>query len=48
MTFPCDTPFFDEIIIDQMIEKTTNSKEKIIFIKDKNKDIIYLELGLQV
>ena len=35
MTFPCDTPFFDEIIIDQMIEKTTNSKEKIIFIKDK-------------
>ena len=35
MTFPCDTPFFDEIIIDQMIEKTTNAKEKIIFIKDK-------------
>ena len=35
MTFPCDTPFFDEIIIDKMIEKTTNSKEKIIFIKDK-------------
>ena len=35
MTFPCDTPFFDEIIIDQMIEKTTNTKEKIIFIKDK-------------
>ena len=34
MTFPCDTPFFDEIIIDQMIEKTTNTKEKIIFIKD--------------
>ena len=35
MTFPCDTPFFDEIIIDQMIEKTTNTKEKIIFIKNK-------------
>jgi len=35
MTFPCDTPFFDEIIIDKMIEKTTNSKKKIIFIKDK-------------
>ena len=35
MTFPCDTPFFDEIIIDQMIEKTTNTKERIIFIKDK-------------
>ena len=35
MTFPCDTPFFDEIIIDQMIEKTRNTKEKIIFIKDK-------------
>ena len=35
MTFPCDTPFFDEIIIDRMIEKTANSKKKIIFIKDK-------------
>ena len=35
MTFPCDTPFFDEIIIDKMIEKTKNTNEKIIFIKDK-------------
>ena len=48
MTFVCDTPFFDEIIIDQMIEKTTNTKLKKFLLKIKNKDIIYSELGLQV
>ncbi len=36
MTFPCDTPFFDEIIIEKMIEKTKLSKDKIFFIKDRN------------
>ena len=36
MTFPCDTPFFDEKIIEQMIEKTISTKEKIFFIKDKH------------
>ena len=32
MTFPCDTPFFDEKIIETMIEKTISTKEKIFFI----------------
>ena len=36
MTFPCDTPFFDEKIIEKMIEKTISTKEKIFFIKDKH------------
>ena len=35
MTFPCDTPFFDEIIIEKMMEKTISAKEKIYFIKDR-------------
>ena len=35
-TFPCDTPFFDEKIIETMIEKTISTKEKIFFIKDKH------------
>ena len=36
MTFPCDTPFFDEKIIEKMKEKTISTKEKIFFIKDKH------------
>ena len=36
MTFPCDTPFFDEKIIETMIEKTISTKDKIFFIKDKH------------
>ena len=35
ITFPCDTPFFDKLIIEKMIAKTTSPKEKIYFIKDK-------------
>ena len=35
ITFPCDTPFFERLIIEKMIEKTTFPKEKIYFIKDK-------------
>ena len=35
ITFPCDTPFFEKLIIEKMIEKTTSPKEKIYFIKDK-------------
>ena len=35
ITFPCDTPFFDKLIIEKMIEKTTSPKEKIYLIKDK-------------
>ena len=34
-TFPCDTPFFDKLIIEKMIEKTISAKEKIYFVKDK-------------
>ena len=36
ITFPCDTPFFDEIIIEKMIKKITSKKEKIFLIKDEN------------
>ena len=35
ITFPCDTPFFEKLIIEKMIEKSTSPKEKIYFIKDK-------------
>ena len=35
ITFPCDTPFFEKLIIEQMIEKADSPKEKIYFIKDK-------------
>ena len=35
ITFPCDTPFFDETIIENMIQKTSSKKEKIFLIKDK-------------
>ena len=35
ITFPCDTPFFDETIIESMIQKTSSKKEKIFLIKDK-------------
>ena len=36
ITFPCDTPFFEKLIVEQMIEKATSPKEKIYFVKDKN------------
>ena len=35
ITFPCDTPFFNKIIIEKMIEKTFSAREKIYFVKDK-------------
>ena len=35
ITFPCDTPFFDKLIIEKMIEKTISAKEKIYLVKDK-------------
>ena len=35
VTFPCDTPFFNKIIIEKMIEKSISAKEKIYFVKDK-------------
>ena len=35
ITFPCDTPFFDKLIIEKMIEKTVSPKEKIYFVKDR-------------
>ncbi len=34
-TFPCDTPFFNKIIIEKMIEKSISATEKIYFVKDK-------------
>ena len=36
ITFPCDTPFFDKLIIEKMIEKSISAKEKIYLVKDKN------------
>ena len=35
ITFPCDTPFFNRIIIEKMIEKTNMADEKIYFVRDK-------------
>ena len=35
ITFPCDTPFFDKIIIEKLINKTSSKKEKIFLIKEK-------------
>ena len=35
ITFPCDTPFFEKLIVEQMIEKATSPKEKIYFVKDR-------------
>ena len=35
ITFPCDTPFFDETIIEKMIQKASSKNEKIFLIKDK-------------
>ncbi len=33
ITFPCDTPFFNRIIIKKMFEKINLAEEKIYFIK---------------
>ena len=35
ITFPCDTPFFNRIIIEKMIEKTNMADENIYFVRDK-------------
>ena len=35
ITFPCDTPFFNSIIIKKMFEKINLAEEKIYFIKEK-------------
>ena len=35
ITFPCDTPFFEKLIVEKMIEKTVSPKEKIYFVKDR-------------
>ena len=35
ITFPCDTPFFDEIIVEKMIKKTSSKNEKVFLIKEK-------------
>ena len=35
ITFPCDTPFFEEIIVEMMIQKTASKTEKIFLIKEK-------------
>ena len=35
ITFPCDTPFFDEIIIEKLVQKTSSTNKKIFLIKEK-------------
>ena len=35
ITFPCDTPFFDEIIIKKLVQKTSSTNKKIFLIKEK-------------
>ena len=35
ITFPCDTPFFEKLIIEKMIENSISAKEKIYLVKDK-------------
>ena len=35
ITFPCDTPFFDETIIEKLIQKTSSKNKKIFLIKEK-------------
>ena len=35
VTFHCDTPFFNKMIIEKMIEKSISAKEKIYLVKDK-------------
>ena len=44
-TFPCDTPFFTNKIINQLIKKTKIKKRKFIMLKVESKDIIYFLYG---
>ena len=36
-TFPCDTPFFNESLIDKIKNCSTNSKKKLFFLKSGNR-----------
>ena len=46
-TFPCDSPFFDDIIFDHLKEKSKDEIIKYFFLKLEKKDIIYLVCGPQ-
>ena len=37
LTFPCDTPFFDQNIIEKLKRCTTNTSKKLFFLKSGNK-----------
>ena len=37
LTFPCDTPFFDQNIIEKLTRCTTNTSKKLFFLKSGNK-----------
>jgi molybdopterin-guanine dinucleotide biosynthesis protein A len=37
MTFPCDTPFFKEDIVDQIKQKQSQSDKKLFFLKSGEK-----------
>ena len=37
MTFPCDTPFFNEDIVDQIKQKQSQSDKKLFFLKSGEK-----------
>ena len=36
-TFPCDTPFFDENLVDKIIDCPKNSSKKLFFLKSGNR-----------
>ena len=44
ITFPCDTPFFDKLIIEKMIEKTITTKEKIYRVTNKTNHVKWKKL----
>ena len=37
LTFPCDTPFFDQNIIEKLKRCTTNTSKNLFFLKSGNK-----------
>ena len=37
ISFPCDTPFFEEVIIDKVINSQKSSDKKLLFLKSGNK-----------
>ena len=45
-TFPCDTPFFDENLINKIKNFPKKSEKKLFFLKVEVEGIIFLDFGL--